>query len=49
MRSDFSLNRLAPIGVLCDGTTIVVYVLPSGNPFKCHKAVLSLQPMVPPN
>ena len=23
-------------------------LLPSGNPFKCHKEVLSLQPMIPP-
>ena len=24
------------------------YYLPSGNPFKCHGDVLSLQPMIPP-
>ena len=24
-------------------------LLPSGNPFKCHEEVLSLQPMIPPN
>ena len=23
-------------------------LLPSGNPFKCHVEVLSLQPMIPP-
>ena len=23
-------------------------LLPSGNPFKCHEEVLSLQPMIPP-
>ena len=23
-------------------------ILPSGNPFKCHEEVLSLQPMSPP-
>ena len=23
--------------------------LPSGNPFKCHEELLSLQPMIPPN
>ena len=27
---------------------INVTVLSSGNPFKCHEAILSLQPMVPP-
>ena len=25
------------------------YYLPSGNPFKCHKDILSLQPIIPPN
>ena len=24
------------------------YLLPSGNPFKCHEEVLYLQPMIPP-
>ena len=23
-------------------------LLPSGNPFKCHEEILSLQPMIPP-
>ena len=24
------------------------YLIPSGNPFKCHEEVLYLQPMIPP-
>ena len=26
----------------------VQYILPSGNPFKCHEEILYLQPMIPP-
>ena len=28
--------------------TVDPMLLPSGNPFKCHEEVLSLQPMIPP-
>ena len=28
--------------------TVVPMLLPSGNPFKCHEEVWSLQPMIPP-
>ena len=28
--------------------TVDPMLLPSGNPFKCHGDVLSLQPMIPP-
>ena len=28
--------------------TVDPMLLPSGNPFKCHEEVLSLQPMFPP-
>ena len=27
---------------------IQCYYLPSGNPFKCHEEVSTLQPMIPP-
>ena len=29
--------------------TVDPMLIPSGNPFKCHEEVLSLQPMIPPN
>ena len=28
--------------------TVDPMLLPSGNPFKCHEELLSLQPMIPP-
>ena len=39
--------------VQCNGgflrhDTVDPMLLPSGNPFKCHEEVLSLQPMIPP-
>ena len=28
--------------------TVDPMLIPSGNPFKCHEEVLSLQPLIPP-
>ena len=35
-------------GGLLPGIIIVLMLLPSGNPFKCHEEVLYLQPRIPP-
>ena len=35
-------------GILPDIILLDPILLASGNPFKCHEEVLSLQPMIPP-
>ena len=35
-------------GFLPDIILLTQFLLPSGNPFKCHEEVLYLQPLIPP-
>ena len=53
--SRFSLSMAINVSVQHNGVflpgiilTVDPMPLPSGNPFKCHKEVLYLQPMIPP-
>ena len=51
---DWQPYPVDPYSAICDDHTYIhtytvdPMLLSSGNPFKCHEGVLSLQPMIPP-
>ena len=48
MRSEFSLSNNKRSDFSLNKHTVDPMLPPSGNPFKCHEEVLSLQSIIPP-